>query len=312
MRGCPRIHCHRFGEAEVEHPGPHLARQAVERALQDDVGRLQVAMDDSLLVRGHERLADLARNGECDGDRKRSTVEPIGQRRSLDQLEDQGSDAVRFFQAVDGADVRVIECGERPRFTREARAPFGVGGEVRREDLDRDVAPELVVAGAVDLAHPAGAERGDDCVGANPAIDHRRRPRGNGGDGNRRALEEPGGRRLELEQRRYFLPQRLVSVAGLEKERRALLRLPRQRPMVQVRDQIAAVTRHGALSEVRPRQCERPPAVRDGRYGRPSRRPCSRAPVARVGFANAPSDHRTIVPPPRRRRGPRVLDSVWP
>ena len=37
--------------------------------------------------------------------------------------------------------------------------------QVRRQHLDRDVAPEPRVAGAIDLAHPARAERRQDLVG---------------------------------------------------------------------------------------------------------------------------------------------------
>ena len=47
----------RFGEAEVEH-----LHDAVRRDLH--VGRLEIAMDDAFLVRGLERLGDLAGDGE--------------------------------------------------------------------------------------------------------------------------------------------------------------------------------------------------------------------------------------------------------
>ncbi len=46
----------------------------------------------------------------------------------------------------------------------EAPQPVGIGGERRRQHLDRDVAPEPRVAGAVDLAHAASAERADDFI----------------------------------------------------------------------------------------------------------------------------------------------------
>ena len=53
-------------------------------------------------------------------------VETIGERRSLDQLEDQRRHAVGFFQPVDRADVRMVERGEQARFAREAGATLGV------------------------------------------------------------------------------------------------------------------------------------------------------------------------------------------
>ena len=52
----------------------------------------------------------------------------------------------------------MIERGEHLRLALEAREAIGIGGERLGQDLDRDVAPELRVARAVDLAHPAGPE----------------------------------------------------------------------------------------------------------------------------------------------------------
>ena len=51
---------HRFRQAEIEDlaPSPSAALRA------DDVGRLQVAMDDPFLVRGVQRVGDLARDAE--------------------------------------------------------------------------------------------------------------------------------------------------------------------------------------------------------------------------------------------------------
>ena len=54
--------------------------------------------------------------------------------------------------------------GNRPRLGLEAAPHLGIGGDVRGHDLERDVAAEPRVARAIDLAHPAGAERRDDFV----------------------------------------------------------------------------------------------------------------------------------------------------
>ena len=87
-------------------------------------------MDDALLVRRVERLGDLAGDGERLRDRQGAALEAIGERRPFDQFEHQRGDAIRFFQPVDRADVRMIEGGERPRFAREAGAALGIGGEM--------------------------------------------------------------------------------------------------------------------------------------------------------------------------------------
>jgi hypothetical protein len=60
----------------------------------------------------------------------------------------------------------MIERRQHLRLAREARAAIGIGGEPGRQDLQRDVAPQLGVAGAVHLAHSARAEQADHVVGA--------------------------------------------------------------------------------------------------------------------------------------------------
>ena len=51
-----------------------------------------------------------------------------------------------------------------PGFALESRAPVGVLSEGRRQYFDGDVAAEAVVVRAIDLAHPAGADRAEDSV----------------------------------------------------------------------------------------------------------------------------------------------------
>ena len=43
-------------------------------------------------------------------------------------------------------------------FALQAGEPIGVGGEQRRQDLDRDLAFQFRVDRTIDLAHPAGAK----------------------------------------------------------------------------------------------------------------------------------------------------------
>ena len=48
-------------------------------------------------------------------DRQRSARDPLGQGLAVDEFQHQAADAVRFLESVDGADVRVIEGGQRAR-----------------------------------------------------------------------------------------------------------------------------------------------------------------------------------------------------
>ena len=58
----------------------------------------------------------------------------------------------------------MIERREHLRFALEARQAIGIAGERRRQHLDRDVAIQLRIARAIDLAHAAGAEQADNAI----------------------------------------------------------------------------------------------------------------------------------------------------
>ena len=83
----------------------------------------------------------------------------FGEGLAFHQFQDETAHAVGLFDAVDGADVRVIQRGEHPRLALEARAPLGIRRERRRQDFDRHLAPKRLVVRAVDLAHPTNAEQ---------------------------------------------------------------------------------------------------------------------------------------------------------
>ncbi|HKR64416.1 MAG TPA: hypothetical protein VJZ00_11855 [Thermoanaerobaculia bacterium] len=56
---------------------------------------------------------------------------------------------------MNATDVRVIEPGESPRLTQQSLARLRVQPALRVEDLQRDLAIELLVISGVDTAHPA-------------------------------------------------------------------------------------------------------------------------------------------------------------
>ena len=89
----------------------------------------------------------------------------LAQRLAFEQLRHDVGHAVVHADVVDREDVRVIQRRSGARFLLEALKPAGIGRGVRGKNLDRDVAPEPRVAGAIDLAHPAGAEQRKDFVG---------------------------------------------------------------------------------------------------------------------------------------------------
>ena len=104
--------------------------------------------------------------------------DPLGETVALDQLHGDEAHTIRFLEAEDGGDVRVVQRGEQLGFTLEPSQTSGVGGEVLRQHLDRDFAIKRRVACAVDLAHAACTERGDDLVVAERLADHQEPPVG--------------------------------------------------------------------------------------------------------------------------------------
>ena len=94
------------------------------------------------------------------------------ERITLDKLEDQEANTLRFLEAVDRADVRVVQRREHSRLALETGEPIRVAGERTRQDLDRDVAPELRVVSAVHLAHAARADQRLQVVSAERRTGH--------------------------------------------------------------------------------------------------------------------------------------------
>ena len=91
---------------------------------------------------------------------------------SVHELHRDVGGSLGFADVVDRQDVRVVQGRGRARFLLEALAAIGMGGRVGRQHLDRHVASEPGVGRAIDLSHPARADRGGDAVLAETAADH--------------------------------------------------------------------------------------------------------------------------------------------
>jgi hypothetical protein len=131
-------------------------------------------MDDAGAMRRVERIGDLDRRLQRPVERQRAALEGRRQRLAFEELHDEIGDAVVASDVVQRADVRMTETGDRPRLALEALRQVGVGGEVRRQNLEGDDAAESCIGGTVDFAHPAGTDRGQDFVRSKPASDGQR------------------------------------------------------------------------------------------------------------------------------------------
>ena len=147
----------------------------------EDVARLDVAVHEAGAVGGVER----ARHGRADVDRELGpeallAVEQLAQALAVDELHHDGLAAVVLEHVVDGDDVRVVQPGDGDRLAPEALGDDRIGGEVRLEPLDGDLAVELDVGGQPHLGHPAVPDPPLEVVAAGEQLD------GRVGDGRRR------------------------------------------------------------------------------------------------------------------------------
>ena len=145
---------HRLRKTEVEH-----LHGAVVANLH--VRRLQIAMDDPLLMCRFERFGNLLRDGEGFVNRQRPVCDPVCQRRALDQFHDQSRlHTVRLLQAVDRAMLGWFRAARTSASRWNLREALTVSGDRVREDFDRDLALQIGVGRAVDLAHSPDADAG--------------------------------------------------------------------------------------------------------------------------------------------------------
>ena len=132
----------------------------------EDVLRLDVAMDDVARVRVVERRRDLSRDGDGVVDREVAlAVEPVAQRLALEEGHDVEQLAVGVARVEQRDDVRMAEPRGDLDLAQEAIGPDGVG-ELRLEQLDGDLAAVPQVVGEIDGGHPAAADHALDAVAA--------------------------------------------------------------------------------------------------------------------------------------------------
>ena len=91
---------------------------------------------------------------------------PIGERRSVDQLQDERVSLTAVLEPINRPNVRVVERGQHLRFALEACEAIGIERERIGDDLQRDVASQFRIARPIHFAHAAGPKGGEDLVRA--------------------------------------------------------------------------------------------------------------------------------------------------
>jgi hypothetical protein len=141
---------HRFGDAEIGDDGGAFT--------EENILRLDVAVDDALAVRVRQRCGDVAQNRQTLVERNRTLSNALAQRLSAHERHGEVRiSADGLTRAEHGDDVRLLESCRELDLALEPRHREGVG-ELGREHFDDDVAAERFVAGDEDAGHAAGAE----------------------------------------------------------------------------------------------------------------------------------------------------------
>ena len=125
-------------------------------------------MNDAFLMRRLQRLGDLLGVSERLFERKRAGGDLHVQAFTFDELHGEDVPPGDLLEGVDAGDARVIQRGERLRFSFEARYAILVLEEFLRQNFQRDIPCEARVRRPVHFSHPSGAERSEDLVGSEP------------------------------------------------------------------------------------------------------------------------------------------------
>ena len=144
-------------------------------ARDEDVARLQVAVDDQALVRVLDGGADVGEKAQAGGDVQVPVGAVLRDRQPVHELHHQVRPAIAGDAAVEQpGDVGMDEAGEDAPLGEEPLVQR-IAGVARADQLDRDAMFEVRAGpvGEIDGAHAAAADLRDDAVGA----DVRRRGR---------------------------------------------------------------------------------------------------------------------------------------
>jgi len=216
-----------LGDAEVQQLDLTVAGD-------DDVRRLEVAVDHQVAVRVLHRAADLTEQLEPLVHRQPLLIAVAVDRATFDVLHDHERPPVRGAAAVDQpGDARVTERGQDLTLLLEPQQDL-VGVGPRPQQLDGDGLLELTVGalGQIDRAHAAAAQLPQQAPGADPRAGRVRRPLPGEAAGEL-APQRSRGQGVRLERRRrpagepeqflHLRPQAGIAGAGALEPRRPLL-----------------------------------------------------------------------------------------
>jgi hypothetical protein len=146
-----------LGQAEIENLHASVARNK-------NILRLQIAMNDPLLVRGRQTTRNLFTVLGGFAHRQGAGTHPLAQGLTLQKLGHEVRRAFMLAEVVNGEDVGMIQRCNRLRLLLKTPQLLGIAGESPRQDLDRDLAVEPRIPRPIHLAHAASAQRTNNFI----------------------------------------------------------------------------------------------------------------------------------------------------
>src|SRR3984893_14565382 len=158
---------HQFGQTKVEHFD-------LTAGGQKNVCWLDVAVHNPFGVRCSQRVCNLYSGVEhliqFDGMAGNALLQAL----TLQLLHNDEGMSLVLFDAMDRADMRMVQLRGCPRLTLETLQRFGVADKIFRDELERNVASQLDVFGLVDDAHTTAPQLSQDAIVGDSLADHER------------------------------------------------------------------------------------------------------------------------------------------
>ena len=160
-------HLPRFGQRGVlDGLGQtEIGDQDLPPPVDENVLRLEIAMDDALIMRRLQPLADLPEDVDDARQRQASFASQQGREvLTIDILHRQELDAAGFAEVVNAQDVFVSDVAGELDLALESIEDRRMAGEIEADHFQGDVAVELAIAREINLTHTALAEPLHDVV----------------------------------------------------------------------------------------------------------------------------------------------------
>ena len=158
--------------ASLTFANPKVKNLGVSALGDEDVGGLDVAVNDAFRVRGVERVRDLDSQREQHFQIQWPAPDSVLQRQAVEEFHGDESFAVLVVNLVNGADVRMVQGRGSFGFALKAAQGLRIFGNVVGQELEGDKAAQLHVFRLVDNAHAPTTELLDDPVVRNSLADH--------------------------------------------------------------------------------------------------------------------------------------------